>query len=157
MNTSLKKLRLRQLEARAAPIRDLAKTPPPRAGWLRAVRQAFGMSTTQLAARLGMTRQGVTDLEGREADGTVTLAALRKAADALGCDLYHAVVPRRPMNDMMRERAREVATRNLARIAHSMRLEDQAVPDEEQRRQVEDLADQLLRDLPRHFWDEPTK
>jgi len=154
MNTALKKLRIRQLEARVEPIRDLAKAPAPRGGWLRTVRQALGMSTSQVATRLRITRQGVADQERREAKGTITLAALRKAAGALDCELYYAVVPRRPTGGLLRERARQVATRQLGRIAHSMSLEEQDVPGDEFRQQVEDLADQILREFPRSIWDE---
>ncbi|MDH5197747.1 MAG: mobile mystery protein A [Gemmatimonadota bacterium] len=155
MNTPLKKLRVRQLEARAQPIRGLAETPPPRGGWLRAVRLTLGMSARQVASRLGITRQGVADQERREVDGTITLAALRKAARALDCDLYYAIVPRRPTGEILRERARRVAATQLRRIAHSMNLEEQHVPGSEFQLQVEDLADQILREMPRSIWDEP--
>lgn len=155
MSTPLKKLRVRQFEARAQPIRGLAEIPPPRGGWLRAVRQTLGMSTSQFAARLGMTRQGVADQERREVDGTITLAALRRAAMALDCDLYYAIVPRRPTGEILRERARRIAAAQLRRIAHSMNLEEQHVPGNEFQQQVEDVADQILGDMPGSLWDEP--
>lgn len=154
MNTTLKRLRVRQLEARAQPIRSLIETPPPRGGWLRAVRQALGMSASQVATRLGVTRQSVADQERREVNGTITLAALRKAARALNSDLYYAIVPRRPIDEILRERARQVAAAQLGRIAHSMSLEEQAVPGSEFQQQLEDLADQILREMPRSVWDE---
>jgi predicted DNA-binding mobile mystery protein A len=112
------------------------------------------MSARQLAARLTVTRQAVADLERREVEGTVTLAALRKAADALACDLIYAVVPRRPVSEMLRGRARAIAAERLRGVAHSMHLEDQPVPKEEFDRQVEDLADQIMREFPRDFWAE---
>jgi predicted DNA-binding mobile mystery protein A len=154
MNPALKQLRVRQLEARAHAIRRLAKTPPPRGGWLRAIRQTLGMSTRHVAVRLGVSRQAVSDQERREVGGTITLAALRKAASALNCDLYYAIIPRRPIDEILRERARQVAAAQLGRIAHSMSLEEQAVPGSEFQHQVEDLADQILREMPRSMWDE---
>jgi predicted DNA-binding mobile mystery protein A len=114
------------------------------------------MSSSQVAARLGITRQGVADQERREVDGTITLAALRKAATAMDCDLYYAIVPRRPADELLRERARRIAAEQLGRIAHSMRLEDQDVPGGEFQQQIEDLAEQILREMPRSIWDEPT-
>jgi predicted DNA-binding mobile mystery protein A len=112
------------------------------------------MSTSQLATRLQITRQGVADQERREVEGTITLTALRKAATAMDCDLYYAIVPRRPAGELLRERARQVAAEQLGRIAHSMRLEEQDVPGDEFEQQVEDLADQILREFPRNLWDE---
>ena len=156
MNSQLKQLRIRQLDERMASLGNLSQAAPPRGGWLKAVRRGLGMSANQLATRLQVTRQAVADQERREVDGTITLAAIRKAARAMGCDLYYAVVPRRPISDMVRSQARHVAERRLGDIAHSMSLEGQTVPDEEFERQVDDLADQIVRDLPRDLWAEPT-
>ncbi|MEX0690640.1 MAG: mobile mystery protein A [Gemmatimonadales bacterium] len=152
MKTSLKQLRLRQLDERTSPFRDREHATPPRGGWLRAVRTSLGMSASQFAFRLGVTRQAVADQERREVDGTTTLASLRKAADAMECDVFYAIVPRRPLGEMVRLRAREVAEHRLRGIAHSMGLEEQSVPHQEFERQVDDLADQIVRELPRDLW-----
>lgn len=154
MHTALKRLRIRQLEERTLPWRTIDPASPPRSGWIRAVRTALGMSTSQLASRLSITRQAIADLERREVDGTVTLAALRKAAEAMECDLLYAVVPRQPVREMIRARARALATERLKRVAHSMHLEDQSVPQAEFDRQVEDLADQIIEEFPRDLWTE---
>jgi predicted DNA-binding mobile mystery protein A len=110
------------------------------------------MTTSQLAARLRVTRQAVLDLERREAEGSVTLSALRRAANAMECDLLYAVVPRQPVKDILWSRARAVAAKRLERIAHSMHLEDQTVPSEEYNQQVEDLTAEIMRNFPRELW-----
>ena len=156
MTTPLRLLHLRQIENRTSPWRSLAAHSPPRGGWIRVIRKALGMSTTQLANRLEVTRQAVLDLERREESGTVTLARLAKAANAMECDLVYAVVPRVPVEDMLRNRARAIAAERLGRVAHSMDLEEQPVTSEEHDRQVEDLADQILRDSARVLWDDET-
>src|ERR1700728_3983517 len=76
---------------------------PPR-GWVRAIREALGMSTTVLAARLGTTAGAVTRLEQSEAANRIRLDTLRRAADALGCDLVCLLVPRRPLTAVVHER-----------------------------------------------------
>jgi predicted DNA-binding mobile mystery protein A len=154
MHTPLKLLRVRQIDERTQPWRQLAEQEAPRRGWIRAIRQAVGMTTSQLASRLGVSRQAVVDLQRREVEGGVTLSALRKAADAMDCDLLYAIVPRRPVKEMLWNRARAVATKRLERIAHSMHLEDQGVPSDEHKQEVEDLAAQLMRDFPRGLWSE---
>jgi predicted DNA-binding mobile mystery protein A len=102
----------------------------PRLGWVRAVRDALGMSTRQLASRMGVSQPTVVQLEKSELNETIQLATLRRAADALNCDLVYALVPR----DGSLERA--VGTQALRRaqaivraVDRSMALEDQAVPD----------------------------
>ena len=157
MKTPLKLLHIRQIEERTLPWRPLVAQPPPRGGWIQVIRKALGMTTSQLANRLGIgTRQGVVDLERRERGGNVTLATLAKAADAMECDLVYAVVPRVPLPDMLRKRARAIAAERLGRVAHSMKLEEQPVTSQEHDRQVDDLAAEILRDSARVLWDEET-
>lgn len=157
MITALRKLGIRQLEDRVRKVRSLAKEPPPRSGWLSAIREALGMTTSQLAVRQGVSRQAVAEQEHREVEGSITLSALRRAAAAMDCDLYYALVPRQPLPKLLMERARLVAARNLGRVAHSMALEEQSVSDVEFRRQVEDMAEDLVRETPQRLWDEPIK
>jgi predicted DNA-binding mobile mystery protein A len=104
-------------------LRALAR--PPR-GWIRAIREALGMSVAVLAARLGISASAVTRLEQSEAAGKIQLDTLRRAADALGCDLVYLLVPRRPLDAVVRDRARELAHRHVAAVEQTMRLEDQA-------------------------------
>lgn len=104
-------------------LRDLPR--PPR-GWIRAVREALGMSAAALAGRLGITAGAVTRLEQSEAADRVRLDTLRRAADALGCDLVYLLVPRRPLVEVVHERARDVAREHVAALEQTMILEDQA-------------------------------
>jgi predicted DNA-binding mobile mystery protein A len=107
-------------------LRALAR--PPR-GWVRAVREALGMSAAALASRMGITAGAVTRLEQSEAADRVRLDTLRRAADALGCDLVYLLVPRRPLTAVVRDRARELARWQAAAVEQTMRLEDQATGD----------------------------
>src|SRR5215469_1887399 len=104
-------------------LRTLAR--PPR-GWVRAVRDALGMSAAVLADRLGTTAGAVTRLEQSEAADRIRLDTLRRAADALGCDLVYLLVPRRPLTAVVRDRARELAHHQIAATEQTMRLEGQA-------------------------------
>jgi hypothetical protein len=71
-------------------------------------------------------------------------------AAALDCTLIYALVPNRPLDSTVRERAREFARRRLEPVEHSMLLEDQKVAE----RDSEARIDEILRDTnPRLFWD----
>ena len=119
--------------------------PRPAAGWLRAVREALGMSTSQLALRLNMSPQGVSDLERSEADDGIRLASLRKVADALSCDLVYVLVPRHPegLQGLVGEQSRRLAGAELAPVRHTMALEAQAVSAEHDDEALVELADRL--------------
>ncbi len=66
-------------------------------------------------------------MQRREATGTIQLDTLRELAEAMGCKLVYAVVPDKPLEEVRRARALELARKTLARSTHSMKLEAQGV------------------------------
>ena len=67
-------------------------------------------------------------LEKAEAEDRITLKSLRAAAQALGCELVYALVPKADtLQDLVKERARAQAKKHVLGVEHSMALEDQAV------------------------------
>jgi predicted DNA-binding mobile mystery protein A len=130
------------------PLRALAR--PPR-GWVHAIRGALGMSAAVLADRLGVTPGAVIRLEQSEAADRIRLETLRRAGDALGCDLVYLLVPRQPLASVVRDRARELARRQVAAVEQTMLLEDQATGQESELE--EHLTEQFLR--RGSLWSEP--
>lgn len=125
----------------------------PHKGWVRAIRDALGMSTRQLAARLGVAQATVVQLEKSEANETIQLATLRRAADALDCDLVYALVPRRgSLEDAVAAQARGRAQGLVDAVDRSMELEDQAVHDPDEIRAAVDRATRQLAGS-RRLWD----
>jgi predicted DNA-binding mobile mystery protein A len=145
---------IRHLDKRFVTLRPLARAQRPPKGWLRAIRDALGMTTMQLGKRLGVSQPRIVELEQSEVSGSVTLNTLQRAAEALGCRLVYALVPDRPLTDTVRERAELVATRQANAVAQSMRLEDQEVTDREVAKELRrQQAERLLR-RPARLWDE---
>ncbi|WP_417485193.1 mobile mystery protein A [Maricaulis salignorans] len=142
----------KQLDQKLAPLRGEAAFVRPAKGWVRAIRDALGMTGRQLAARLGIKQPTLVALEQGEVNGTITIGRLKELAEALDCTLVYALVPNRPLQQIVEERARHLANLRLTRTHHSMRLEDQGL-------NVDDLADErdrlaagLLRDNARQIW-----
>ncbi len=109
------------------------------------------MPRDELARRLGMTKQGVAALETSEADGSIKLETLRRAADALGCKLVYALVPHNSLEEIVDKRAHEVARRDVERVRHTMLLEDQRGGEDDTERLVDELAEQAKRS-PSLWW-----
>jgi predicted DNA-binding mobile mystery protein A len=65
-----------------------------RTGWLREVRQVVGIPVKEVARRLGVCRWEVFRLEKSESESRIMLGTLRRAAEALDCDLVYALTPR---------------------------------------------------------------
>ena len=149
-----KALARKHLERRLAPLRDQQNLTRPPRGWIRAVREAFGMTTRQLAQRIGKVQSAVVEMEKSEARESMSLATLRQAAEALDCTLVYALVPNRPIDDIRRARAADVASQQLARASHTMALENQSLDRAAQDAERERLIDALLRGSPARLWDE---
>ena len=130
----------RHLDPRLQRLRPLLAEPRPHRGWIRALRDSLGMSTAELATRMGIGQSAASDLERSELRETIKLETLRRAADALDCDVVYFLVPRTSLDEAVRTQARRKATRHLTGVAHHMRLEDQAVGDADSADQLDDLA-----------------
>jgi len=145
---------IRHLDARFADLRPLAAIHRPPKGWIRAVRDALGMTTAQLAKRLGVSQPRVVELQQAEVTGSVTLHTLQRAAEALGCRFVYVLVPEKPLAETVEKRAEFVADRQLASVQHSMSLEDQTVKD---KKAGDNLRRQFIEELmrrPARLWDE---
>jgi predicted DNA-binding mobile mystery protein A len=152
MKQTFDELKLRQLDAALARWRsaDLSGRPP--SGWLKAIREALGMPATQLARRLGVVTSTVTRLETSEADDSISLATLRRAAAALGCELHYVLVPRESLADTLESRATTLARQRMAAVSHSMALEAQATSPDTVVRQTREIAEGLLKGSRRELW-----
>ena len=126
----------------------------PSQGWVRAVREALGMTQKTLARRIGISRPSVAALESGETGGNVTLARLRRAADALGCDLEYVLIPRQPLEDMVAHQAARRAERRLSRINQSQALEASSVTTTSLSAAVKDLAQEYQTQRPSDLWDD---
>jgi len=133
----------RRLDERLQTINS-AEVPRPHRGWIRAVREALGMSTTDLGRRMGISQQSVVDLEQSEGRSTIQLDTLERAAAAMECELVYAIVPRTSLEEIVQARAHDKARQQLAIVEHHSRLEDQSVSDTDLKTQIDELAAELI-------------
>jgi predicted DNA-binding mobile mystery protein A len=141
------------MDAQFAALRKVDLITLPGGSWIRTVRDALGMNTRQLAARIGISQPRLTSIEKAEANGTITLKTLRLAAEGLNCTLVYVLLPNEPLDAMVRERAEDIAATRLGRTHQTMKLENQALESKQLKRERERLVDELLRGDPRRLWD----
>jgi predicted DNA-binding mobile mystery protein A len=147
-----RKMARRHLDARLVPAIPLtASLRRPPKGWIRAIRQALGMSSVQLAKRMGVSQPMIPKIELSESADRIQLSTLRRAAEALDCELVYALVPRQSLDAIVQDRALRMAARTMKPVAHSMRLEaqgvDKVVTDEQLRAHADNIN-------PRRLWDD---
>ena len=154
MKSNFSELQLRQLDASLNRWRSADLPPRPPSGWVKAIRESLGMAAAHLAARLGVTTSTVTRLETSEADDTISLGTLRRAAEALGCELRYALIPKQSLADTLESRAMSLARQQMAAVSHSMALEAQSTSRATVELQTRALAEELLKGSRRALWRE---
>jgi predicted DNA-binding mobile mystery protein A len=140
MNREFRQLRLSQLDRNLNSMRTVP--PRPADGWIASVRQALGLTLGYVGKHLRASRQAVQQLEKAEAKDRISLGALRRAAEAMGCELVYALVPKNgSFSELAEQPTRDRATRDVKSVMHTMMLEDQKpqhanqlIEDEAQRR-----------------------
>ncbi len=138
----------RALDRRLPALTSLAaQAATPRGGWVRAIREALGMSAADLAVRMGVVESTVLRLEHQEQVRRIQLDTLERAADALGCDVVYALVPREPLEHRVEQQAMTRAREWFSLTRHSMALEDQAATSDVGEQQLHEQA-AIIRDQP---------
>jgi predicted DNA-binding mobile mystery protein A len=144
-------LRRRQLDQR---LQEEPRNMPPASGWIGAIREALGMSSAQLARRLGITKPTMRKIEESERRGTITLSTLKRAANALGCEVKVSLLPPDSLEGILRRRALETAEKILKRTSLHMNLEAQGTSPSFQKEQMKETADDLIRNRDRRLWED---
>ena len=71
------------------------------------------MSTVELAERMAISDTRAGRLERAEAEGSLKLSTLRRAAEALNCRLIYVLLPDEPLEDMVFRQAYRKAADEL--------------------------------------------
>lgn len=128
MKPEYRAVRLKQLSRSLASFHEARAVARPPRGWLRAMREALGLPLTRVGQAAGMSKQLVQSFEKSEANDRITLRTLRRVAEAMGCELVYAIVPKSgTIQELAEQRARSEATKRVLSVEHTMALEDQAV------------------------------
>jgi predicted DNA-binding mobile mystery protein A len=148
-----KKLIREQLDASLQRLSLLLDVTSPPKGWIRAIRNALGMTAKQLANRLGVAQQAVARIEKEEPAGSVTIKTMRRIAECLDCVFVYGFVPRTSLEETVARQVKKVAAQHLAQASQTMSLENQALSRRENEQALSDLVDELIRTLPSSLWN----
>ena len=149
-----KSLQIQQLNGKMLAFASLQKVVPPPTGWIKAIRNAIGMSMLQLGNRLSITKQSVQDMESREKDGSISIKALREAARALDMQLVYGFVPNDgSLEALIDRKAKELATQIVMRTNNSMKLEDQENSKQRIEKAIQERALAIKTEMPKTLWD----
>lgn len=117
--------------------------------WIRMLRHRLRMTQTELAKRAHITQPNLAAIESGRVDPQVS--TLRRIYQGLWCDL--TIEPRltKPLDEILRGRARTVALKQLKHTMGTMALEEQAPDKDMFRRLLEKRTDDILRSGRKHI------
>ena len=144
-----KKAIRKQISRRLEDLREFKNLTVGISSWSRYVREGLGMTLAQLAKRVGVAHSTMSEAEGRECDGNITLNKLKQVADALNCDLVYAFIPRKKLDDLVYDQAHMKAKYSISTSTTHMELEDQKVETDEARLK-EIIEDKMY---SKYLWD----
>lgn len=154
MKAKHKRLAREQLDATLKRFESLKTLIPPGKGWIRAIRDALGMTGEQLAARLNVNKQRVSRIQQDEKLGKVKLETLRNVADAMDCVFVYGFIPRDSLEQTVRNQARLVAKKRLAKSNQTMRLEKQELNEKDKEKVLKELIEDIMNEMPKTLWSE---
>lgn len=149
-----KQLIIEQLTETLDKFNSIKNIPVPKSGWIRAIRKSLGMTITQLAKRLKVSTERISYLEKNEASGSVTINSMRKVANQLDCIFVYGIVPRENLKQIITKRAESVAKKIINNSSHTMILEKQNLPENEEKNMYNSKVKELINSLPKYLWED---
>ena len=141
-------LQIRALDKKTFDLKSAKNIVPQSSGWIKTVREAIGMTVSQLAARLGVTQPRITKMESNE--DNLKLSTMKKAAEAMNCEFVYYFKPRTTFQNLVDEQAQKKAAEVLKTVNVNMSLENQEIAEDEA---VKDFASDLINTKIKQIWD----
>jgi len=144
----------KKLDKRLNPLRNSqAFTRPPR-GWLKAIREALGITSAQLGKRMGVSQPRILEIEKSEKSGSITLDTLERAANEMDCKLVYALVPKDPLEHVVECRALAMAKKQMTITSHNMALEAQSILVDDEKEQLEIMVRKIIENAGSNLWSD---
>jgi predicted DNA-binding mobile mystery protein A len=154
MKNSKRILLIEQLDAKLVNFKNINSVAVPSVGWVKSIRTALNMSLRQLGKKLNISVQSVSEMEKREANGTITLNTLRDLAKGLDMQLVYGFVPNKgSVEKMIEQRVEEIAKEIVGRTNVTMTLEDQQNSNERIKKAVAQKTEEIKYEMPKYLWD----
>jgi len=145
---------LDEIQEKLNPFSVLKSEVKPDNGWVNAIRISIKMSLRQLGERLHITPQGVRDLEKREKEGAITINTLKEVGRVLDMDLVYGFISRHnSLEDMIEERAREIAEEVVLKTRQAMQLDNPGKSDNDIKKAIQQKTYEISSKMPSNLWD----
>jgi len=118
--------------------------------WIRILRHYLRMTQQELASRTDLDQAYLARIEAGKIEPGIN--TLKRIFEGLSCDLIIVPQPKKPLDQVLRGRARSLALKRLKQTTGSMALEEQAPDPEMFKRLLEQQTDEILEDKREKLW-----
>ncbi|MBR4373755.1 MAG: mobile mystery protein A [Treponema sp.] len=141
-------LQIRALDKKTSGLKSANNIIPRGSGWINTVREAIGMTASQLAVRLGVTQPRITKMESNE--NNLKLSTIKKIAEAMNCEFVYYFKPQTTFQNLVETQAQKKAAEILGTVNINMALEAQEISADDASK---DFATDLINTKIKQIWD----
>lgn len=149
-----KKLLIEQLDQKLAHFKDAGMVLVPQKGWVNTIRTTLNMTRDQLGTKLDLTKGAIQKIEEREATGQITINKLKDVGNALNMKFIYGFIPKDgTIESLINLKAEKLARKIVLRTNQNMKLEDQGISENKIEHSINDLANEIKREMRKSLWD----
>ena len=149
-----KKLLIEQLDQKLAHFKDAGMVLVPQKGWVNTIRTTLNMTREQLGNKLDLTQGAIQKIEEREATGQITINKLNDVGNALNMKFIYGFIPKDgTIESLINLKAEKLARKIVLRTNQNMKLEDQGISEDKIEHSINDLANEIKREMRKSLWD----
>jgi predicted DNA-binding mobile mystery protein A len=149
-----KKLLIEQLDQKLAHFKDAGMVLVPQKGWVNTIRTNLNMTRDQLGTKLDLTKGAIQKVEEREATGQITINKLKDVGNALNMKFIYGFIPKDgTIESLINLKAEKLARKIVLRTNQNMKLEDQGISEDKIEHSINDLANEIKREMRKSLWD----
>ena len=149
-----KKLLIEQLDQKLTNFKDAGMVLVPQKGWVNTIRTTLNMTRDQLGTKLDLTKGAIQKIEEREATGQITINKLKDVGNALNMKFIYGFIPKDgTIESLINLNAEKLARKIVLRTNQNMKLEDQGINEDKIDHSINDLANEIKREMRKSLWD----
>ena len=149
-----KKLLIEQLDQKLAHFKDAGMVLVPQKGWVHTISTTLNMTRDQLGTKLDLTKGAIQKIEEREATGQITINKLKDVGNALNMKFIYGFIPKDgTIESLINLKAEKMARKIVLRTNQNMKLEDQGICEDKIEHSINDLANEIKREMRKSLWD----
>lgn len=128
---------------------------PPKKGWIKIIREALGMTASQLSRRMKISPAAINKAEKNEELGNISINTMKKFAEKLECEFVYFLIPKEgSLSKTVEKKTLQYSTKINNQASHTMSLEEQSISNSEKKMQLMEIYQELLTSNSNKIWDE---